>query len=610
MKWEKQIVGDEKMGVYSPFERDDQHPRWAAAVRSELSNILASKYFKKAPTIEQLLSYLVVETLKGNGDSLKSYVVGVDGLGKSPEFDPNVDSSPRVQVLRLRKMLEAYYARHAPADDMCIHIPAGSYRVRLARRAVAYPELRLFQRGDDEEGEVATVAGEPADKSSTTENWENPDTSGVSNRLKVAAGAERLEPIWRFAMPLTLLVIVAFVFFDQQRGTTPKQQAAPPAEINSPLLLIERPLVSGNTASQATSDEIYAKLADGIGRFWSVRLQLEERAGASSSAQAAYRLSVQIGEPRSGRSPLYLRLTDNSNSELFWSTTTSIDPATSLSDTVDKSIGELAGPFGVIAARETRGAGGKADPGYRCLLRYIDYLNSRKTARLSLLSECLERPVGIPRLDAVRLGLSSFHTLETAEQKNKDVALRKALGLAQRAIAADPKEAYAHFAMARLYFVSNNCTKGILHTQYASEANPYDPVLLAVLGNFASTCGAPEGDRLLERALQLRSPGESYARLSLILAVIRSGKIDQLTSLSSESENIIGADTAYHHLCETLIAAASGDQRLARKEWRMFSLSTNPDASADQKLSTVVLSQQVRTRIIAYLSIKSVMPPG
>lgn len=125
----------------------DKRPGLDASMRLEVQHILASNQFKKAPTLERLLAFLVNETLNGNGKKLKSYTVAVDGLGRDPQFDTQMDSYPRVQVLRLRKMLEAFYSRHAPLAEMCIYIPAGSYDVRLARPAVAYPEL--FRPLDD-----------------------------------------------------------------------------------------------------------------------------------------------------------------------------------------------------------------------------------------------------------------------------------------------------------------------------------------------------------------------------------------------------------------------------------------------------------------------------
>lgn len=107
----------------------------------QIDLILASLSFRKSPVLIKLLSYLFSETVAGRGHLLKSYTVAVDALGRSANFDAQVDSYPRVQIARLRKVLEAYYATEGAAFDPCIHIPLGSYEVELAPRAQAYPNL-------------------------------------------------------------------------------------------------------------------------------------------------------------------------------------------------------------------------------------------------------------------------------------------------------------------------------------------------------------------------------------------------------------------------------------------------------------------------------------
>jgi hypothetical protein len=588
--------------------QDNKDPRWAAAVRMELDALLATGHFRKTPKLERLLTYLAEQTLDGKGDELKSYVVGVDGLGKDPDFDPNIDSYPRVQVLRLRKMLESYYSRHDPVSDMCLYIPAGSYGVRLARRAKAYPAL--MNSPNDAHGanqRMRNFPGPAEDEAHATIFGSTADTLADPVFLEKAAKRKLPNILWAL---LALLTLAGGYFLWWAAAPSGKAAAAQSSAGESPILLFERPGSSPDAASQAIAEEAYAKLADSIGRSWVVRLLLDEPQGAAAQVpKSNYRLALQLGDPQAGERLLYLRLTDSRSDELIWSSSARLDSAKPLSDNLGRSIVQLAGPFGVIAARETRAKGGTYAQGYSCLLGYLDFLNSQDRTLHKQLSECLEAPIGNARLDAVRLGLLSFHIVETASPPDRRLAIAKALSLAQRAIRSDPKEAYGHFAMARIYFVSGNCAKGVLHTRHAAEANPYDPVLLAVLGNFSALCGDAAGDRLLARAFEFRSPGESYARLSLILAAIRSGRTDQLPALSAEVENIPGVNPAYYHLCETLIAAALGDQQKARLQWQEFAaVSAAPDGTPDEMMQQLVLSRQVRDRIIVYLQMKGVLP--
>ncbi|WP_373476229.1 tetratricopeptide repeat protein [Sphingorhabdus sp.] len=591
--------------------QDNKNPRWVSAARAELAAILACGHFRKAPKLERLLSYLVEQTLEGKGELLKSYVVGVDGLGRTPDFDPNIDSYPRVQVLRLRKMLEGYYARHDPVGDMCLYIPGGSYGVRLARRAKAYPEL-ISSPGETRAGS-SRVPEFPAPAEA------NENTVSISHAQDIEArpvfqpeGRRRSWPEfpWALFALLTLIAGLAGGYYLWGNAAPPAAKVSATAE--RPILFLERPGSASDTQSQAIAGEVHAKLADSISRSWVVRLLLDEPgAAASQSGKASYRLALQLGEPQAGERSLYLRLTDNRSDELLWSSSASFDSVKPLSDNLGRSIVQLAGPFGMIAARETKASRRVYGPGYPCLLGYLDFLNTQDMALRSQLSDCLKVPIGDGRLDAVRLGLLSFHVVETAPLSGRSAAMGNALSLAQQAIRSDPKEAYGHFAMARIYFVSGNCPKGVLHTGHAAEANPYDPVLLAVLGNFSALCGDPRGEQLLARAFAVRSPGESYARLSLILAAIRSGRTDLLGSLSAEAENIPGTNPAYHHLCETLIAAASGDLPGARAQWQKFAaVSAAPDGTPDEMMQPLILSRQVRDRTIAYLRLMTVLPPA
>ena len=73
---------------------------------------------------------------------MKSYSVAVEGLGRAPDFDAIADSYPRVQISRLRKQLAAHYARHHVAGrKICLYLQPGSYLVRVAGLATAYPDL-------------------------------------------------------------------------------------------------------------------------------------------------------------------------------------------------------------------------------------------------------------------------------------------------------------------------------------------------------------------------------------------------------------------------------------------------------------------------------------
>ncbi|MBO6556402.1 MAG: hypothetical protein JJ921_07865 [Pseudomonadales bacterium] len=105
----------------------------AAQIQHHLKHLVELPSFARSPVIVQLLTYLVRQELAGEGERLKGYTVGVEGLNKPADFDPSVDSGVRVELGRLRRMLEAAYAED-PMVNMVIEIPKGSYRPRFTQR--------------------------------------------------------------------------------------------------------------------------------------------------------------------------------------------------------------------------------------------------------------------------------------------------------------------------------------------------------------------------------------------------------------------------------------------------------------------------------------------
>jgi Tol biopolymer transport system component len=91
-----------------------------------LGRILASPEFLKAKRSSRLLQFLVERTLDGKTECLKEYVIAVEAFERDETFDPRIDSLVRVEAVRLRARLKAFYAR-AGAGGLRIDLHAGSY---------------------------------------------------------------------------------------------------------------------------------------------------------------------------------------------------------------------------------------------------------------------------------------------------------------------------------------------------------------------------------------------------------------------------------------------------------------------------------------------------
>ncbi len=75
----------------------------------------------------RFLRFTVDQALKGKGDALKEYRIGLEVFDKDASFDPRVDPIVRVEARRLRAKLKRYYETEGKDDPVRIEFPTGSY---------------------------------------------------------------------------------------------------------------------------------------------------------------------------------------------------------------------------------------------------------------------------------------------------------------------------------------------------------------------------------------------------------------------------------------------------------------------------------------------------
>src|SRR6202140_4585614 len=83
----------------------------------------------------KLLRYLAEHSLDHPGVGLKEYQIATEVLGRPVGFDPQSDSTVRVQAGRLRVKLTEYYAHEGPGDPVVVEIPKGSYALTFQLRS-------------------------------------------------------------------------------------------------------------------------------------------------------------------------------------------------------------------------------------------------------------------------------------------------------------------------------------------------------------------------------------------------------------------------------------------------------------------------------------------
>jgi len=94
-----------------------------------LSQILESPDFKDTKRYQDLLIYLVEESLKG--EIIKETTIAFEIFGKDSSFNASEDPSIRVYISNLRKKLEHYYLTTKDVFPYKIDIPKGHYLVKF-----------------------------------------------------------------------------------------------------------------------------------------------------------------------------------------------------------------------------------------------------------------------------------------------------------------------------------------------------------------------------------------------------------------------------------------------------------------------------------------------
>jgi hypothetical protein len=101
----------------------------------QIDKLIKSHSLHSSESLCKLLRYLAEHSLDHPGIALKEYQIATEVLGRPAGFDPQSDSTVRVQAGRLRVKLAEYYAQEGPEDPIVVEIPKGSYALTFHLRA-------------------------------------------------------------------------------------------------------------------------------------------------------------------------------------------------------------------------------------------------------------------------------------------------------------------------------------------------------------------------------------------------------------------------------------------------------------------------------------------
>src|SRR5215831_3885341 len=100
----------------------------------QIERLTKSHSLHSSESLCRLLRYLAEHSLDHPGVAPKEYQIATEVLGRPAGFDPQSDSTVRVQAGRLRVKLGEYYAQEGIDDPVVVELPKGSYALTFHLR--------------------------------------------------------------------------------------------------------------------------------------------------------------------------------------------------------------------------------------------------------------------------------------------------------------------------------------------------------------------------------------------------------------------------------------------------------------------------------------------
>jgi len=101
----------------------------------QVEKLINSHTLHGSESLCRLLRYLGEQALDHPGVSLKEYQIATEVFGRPSDFDPQLDSTIRVQAGRLRVKLADYYSTEGAHDPIVVELPKGMYALSFHERA-------------------------------------------------------------------------------------------------------------------------------------------------------------------------------------------------------------------------------------------------------------------------------------------------------------------------------------------------------------------------------------------------------------------------------------------------------------------------------------------
>jgi hypothetical protein len=104
---------------------------------TQVDRLCESEVLHGSESLCRLLRYLAQKEVEHPGIHVKEYQIATEVYGRPADFDPQVDSTIRVQAARLRGKLGEYYSSAGVSDPIVVELPRGAYSLQFHHRVPA-----------------------------------------------------------------------------------------------------------------------------------------------------------------------------------------------------------------------------------------------------------------------------------------------------------------------------------------------------------------------------------------------------------------------------------------------------------------------------------------
>jgi hypothetical protein len=177
-----------------------------ASEAEELQSVLSSEAFSEAPIMARLLKYLGEHHFGEKKYHLNEYRIGIEALGRSPDFDPSKNSCVRVEMHRLRARLRKYYETEGADHTFRILLMEGRYGLRFEQTDDGAAALRA----EVEEPGISHV--EPEFRLAQAAAIEEPPFNAIDVEEPQAGDVRAVSKVWMFVVAAGFVVLGLFVW--------------------------------------------------------------------------------------------------------------------------------------------------------------------------------------------------------------------------------------------------------------------------------------------------------------------------------------------------------------------------------------------------------------